>query len=480
MAYATALSTLSHSLPSPKANATRLLVLRSASDYTYPPAHTELRSWFFGDVGGNGARTLGPSPHPQPSPSPITLTPHPSPLTLTDHPRRLEDAMAELSVGTPTGATALEKLTATLRDHRRVRRLADSMRDDLNLAASELQIKQIKGVSDGGKLEERFHAVMAAVRRGAERERLLNEGLKRQHSSLHHAYHRCKEVEAELARSVGAAAEQREALVRSSLHALQQLRTHLGAIHAIRPEVRHPLLPSHWRRGPRSPALSPPLRDLPPDLPPVISCLACDLPPCDLPGDASSGRGPQDHQAANTHAGGATSRTLPVRLATKPGGASKDNGWHHEWSPHRADNRPSAASFAFVALAAIATQAQGASPNSNSNPNPNVPDRTSPSPFTLTLHPHPRPSPSTLTLHPHLNRGRLRRPVHWQHCEWRSWRDLPRSTRRLAAQQRRRDVHARSQCLRGPRLVCCGHLLQVRLPTARVRLKSCSAHPPTD
>ena len=85
MAYATALSTLSHSLPSPKANATRLLVLRSASDYTYPPAHTELRSWFFGDVGGNGARTLGPSPHPQPSPSPITLTPHPSPLTLTDH-----------------------------------------------------------------------------------------------------------------------------------------------------------------------------------------------------------------------------------------------------------------------------------------------------------------------------------------------------------------------------------------------------------
>jgi len=150
----------------------------------------------------------------------------------------IEDAMADLSVGTPTGATPLEKLSATLKDHRRLRRLADSMRDDLNLAATEMQIK---GVSEGAKLEERFHAVMAAVRRGAERERHLNEGLKRQHSSLHHAYHRCKEVEAELARSVGAAAEQREALVRSSLHALQQLRTHLGAIHAIRPEVTRPL-----------------------------------------------------------------------------------------------------------------------------------------------------------------------------------------------------------------------------------------------
>jgi len=45
----------------------------------------------------------------------------------------------------------------------------------------------------------------------------------------------------ELARSHGAAAEQRETLVTTALHALQQLRGHLGAVHAIRPEAARPL-----------------------------------------------------------------------------------------------------------------------------------------------------------------------------------------------------------------------------------------------
>ena len=89
------------------------------------------------------------------------------------------------------------------------------------------------------------------------------------HASLHQAYHRCREVqiepqpshpplpiaivpwphpsyrplqvEVELQRSQGAAAEQRDALVASALHALHSIRNNLGAIHAIRPEVATPL-----------------------------------------------------------------------------------------------------------------------------------------------------------------------------------------------------------------------------------------------
>ena len=45
----------------------------------------------------------------------------------------------------------------------------------------------------------------------------------------------------ELQRSVGAAQEQREALVASALHALQQVRGHLGAVHALRAEAVKPL-----------------------------------------------------------------------------------------------------------------------------------------------------------------------------------------------------------------------------------------------
>ena len=47
-AYADALSSLARASPRPLANASRLLVLRSASDYTYPPgSDAGLRDWFF-------------------------------------------------------------------------------------------------------------------------------------------------------------------------------------------------------------------------------------------------------------------------------------------------------------------------------------------------------------------------------------------------------------------------------------------------
>ena len=45
----------------------------------------------------------------------------------------------------------------------------------------------------------------------------------------------------ELARAQGAHIEERDSLVREALHALHQLRSHLGAVHAIRPEVAKPV-----------------------------------------------------------------------------------------------------------------------------------------------------------------------------------------------------------------------------------------------
>ena len=44
-------------------------------------------------------------------------------------------------------------------------------------------------------LRDRFDEMVSTFRRTIERERMLKEALKKQHASLHQAYHRCREVE---------------------------------------------------------------------------------------------------------------------------------------------------------------------------------------------------------------------------------------------------------------------------------------------
>ena len=74
-----------------------------------------------------------------------------------------------------------------------------------------------------------------------EREQILRATIKQQQAALHGAYERIKAVETELNRARGAAMEERDSLVHTALHALYQLRTHLGSIHALRPEVTQPI-----------------------------------------------------------------------------------------------------------------------------------------------------------------------------------------------------------------------------------------------
>ena len=75
----------------------------------------------------------------------------------------------------------------------------------------------------------------------SENEQGLRLALKRQHSSLHTAYHRVKDVEIELAKSNAAGVEQRDSLINAALNALQQLRLRLGAMHALKPDATKPV-----------------------------------------------------------------------------------------------------------------------------------------------------------------------------------------------------------------------------------------------
>jgi len=158
----------------------------------------------------------------------------------------LDASLAELGLGRDLDedATLSEKLLALLQECRGLRKDTEKLKGSLDAALAEIEQRQTSSGSkarDRADLHTRMQALMVAARKILERERVLKETVKKQHSSLHHAYQRCKEVEMELARSQGSAAEQREALVGSALHALQQLRHHLGAIHALRPEAAKPL-----------------------------------------------------------------------------------------------------------------------------------------------------------------------------------------------------------------------------------------------
>ena len=176
-------------------------------------------------------------------------------LDCTNTRNMLDSALTELALsrGADSQQTSSEKLLVLLTELRALRLDAARLRLSLDEALSELEQRPsqahsqthvavpVKGAglstAERADLHTRMQAVMVAARKLLERERKLKETIKKQQTSLNHAFHRCKEVEMELAQSRGSAAEQRESLVTSALYALQQLRHHLGAIHAVRPEA---------------------------------------------------------------------------------------------------------------------------------------------------------------------------------------------------------------------------------------------------
>ena len=184
-------------------------------------------------------------------------------LDCTNTRNMLDSALTELALsrGADAQQTSSEKLLVLLTELRALRLDAARLRLSLDEALTELEQRpnqahsqthvavpvkgaaHIHSLSTAERCTERvdlhtcMQSVMVAARKLLERERKLKETIKKQQTSLNHAFHRCKEVEMELAQSRGSAAEQRESLVTSALYALQQLRHHLGAVHAVRPEA---------------------------------------------------------------------------------------------------------------------------------------------------------------------------------------------------------------------------------------------------
>ena len=149
----------------------------------------------------------------------------------------LDQAMAEAELNSQAHADLSGKLTVLLSAYQALRNESVSMRKGLDWALSSVSLK----TGESASLEKKLKALIEQFKIIGSSENTMRDALRRQHNSLHTAFHRVKSVEGELARAHGAHAEEREALVSSALHALSQLRTHLGAVHALRPEVSRPL-----------------------------------------------------------------------------------------------------------------------------------------------------------------------------------------------------------------------------------------------
>lgn len=149
----------------------------------------------------------------------------------------LDVALQDVMLNNLENSNLAEKVNLLLSNYSKLRREAEYVRTSLDWALSEM-----KTVSDDHQtLSQKLRLLIDEVKNTSTSEAHLRVALKRQHGSLHYAYQRLKAVEAELVRSQGTAAEERETLVNAALNALQQLRNSLGAVHAIRPEIAKPL-----------------------------------------------------------------------------------------------------------------------------------------------------------------------------------------------------------------------------------------------
>ncbi|KOO28478.1 hypothetical protein Ctob_003522 [Chrysochromulina tobinii] len=149
----------------------------------------------------------------------------------------LDKALRDVALAVSETASLGDKLKQVLEQHKIKSVQAEAHKAAVEHARAELNAK----VSEAVSLREHVKQLSDQSRGTYEREQLLRATIKQQQASLHGAYERIKAVEMELNRARGAAMEERDSLVHTALHALYQLRTHLGSIHALRPEVTQPI-----------------------------------------------------------------------------------------------------------------------------------------------------------------------------------------------------------------------------------------------
>ena len=149
----------------------------------------------------------------------------------------LDAAMAEAEITSLENANLSSKMQVLLSKYRSLRQESVSMRATLDWALQSVSLK----TSESATLEKKLKQLIEQFTLMGQSEQSLRAALRRQHGSLHTAFHRVKTVEGELARAHGTHAEEREGLVHSALHALGQLRHYLGAVHALRPEAARPI-----------------------------------------------------------------------------------------------------------------------------------------------------------------------------------------------------------------------------------------------
>ena len=146
----------------------------------------------------------------------------------------LEQARDELGISIGESPKLSDRLSTFVEQYATDRSEADELLVTLDQALLDIGLVAIE--PDG--MSEKLRLLLQAYKRSSETEIQLRDALKKQQNSLQNAFHRIREVELELSRTLAASAEQRETLVGAALSALQQLRGRLGAVHCIRPEVQ--------------------------------------------------------------------------------------------------------------------------------------------------------------------------------------------------------------------------------------------------
>lgn len=149
----------------------------------------------------------------------------------------LDRSIREMAINISESASLSDKMKQLLEQYKLKSVEAEAVKAALEHARSELAVH----MSETANLRSEVKELVSSNKSAYEKEQLLRSTIKQQQASLHAAFVRVNEVTVELQRAKGAAMEERDSLVHTALHALYQLRTHLGSIHALRPEVTRPI-----------------------------------------------------------------------------------------------------------------------------------------------------------------------------------------------------------------------------------------------
>jgi len=149
----------------------------------------------------------------------------------------LDKALKSNAMFAEESASSSDKLRAVVNEFRRAQEEVTALRSTLDKALKDIDAT----VEENANISDKLRQLLTEYRKMTENELQLRDALKRQHGSLNAAYHRVKDVELELTRAKAAGIEERETLVDVALRALQQLRTRLGYVHALRQDATKPV-----------------------------------------------------------------------------------------------------------------------------------------------------------------------------------------------------------------------------------------------